>query len=123
MSDLPQARPVQTPGPDGVLVAISNAPDEQTAQAIARALVEEGLAACVNILPAGQSVYRWQGAVEQAHELSLIIKTSKRRFNALAQRLTQLHPYELPEFLAITPDAVLPAYADWVLRETRPRRV
>jgi periplasmic divalent cation tolerance protein len=103
-------------------LAISNAPDEPTAQAIARALVEERLAACVNVLPAAHSVYRWQGVVEQTQELALLIKTSRRRFNALARRLSELHPYEVPELIALAPDAVSPAYADWVLRETRAPR-
>lgn len=123
MSNLPKPLPVQASAPDGVLLAISNAPDEQSAQTIARALVQEGLAACVNILPPGLSIYRWQGSVEQAQEFGMLIKTSRRRFNGLATRLSELHPYDVPELIAIAPNAVAPAYADWVLRETRPHRL
>ena len=122
MSELAKPQPVVTPGPDGVLVAFSNAPDAQTAQRIADARVEEGLAACVNLLAPCHSVYRWQGAVERAQEVPMLIKTSRRRFAALSRRLAELHPYEVPELIAIAPDAASAAYADWVLRETRPKR-
>ena len=84
------------------------------ALAVARVLVEERLAACVNVLPAMTSVYRWEGAVQQEAEEQVVIKTSTDRLAALEARLRQLHPYELPEFLVITADAGSEAYLRWV---------
>jgi len=84
------------------------------AVAVARVLVEERLAACVNVLPAMTSVYRWEGAVQQEAEEQVVIKTSTDRLAALETRLRQLHPYELPEFLVITVDAGAEAYLKWV---------
>ncbi|MBN8799666.1 MAG: divalent-cation tolerance protein CutA [Stenotrophomonas nitritireducens] len=94
-------------------------PDAATAQALARLLVERRLAACVNLLPPMQSVYRWQGQVEQAEELQLLIKTTADRLEALTAALLQHHPYELPEILAVSPSAGLPAYLDWIRAQTR----
>ena len=84
------------------------------AVAVARVLVEERLAACVNVLPPMTSVYRWEGAVQQEAEEQVVIKTSTDRLAALETRLRQLHPYELPEFLVITADAGAEAYLKWV---------
>ncbi|KQO00190.1 MULTISPECIES: divalent-cation tolerance protein CutA [Stenotrophomonas] len=94
-------------------------PDAATAQALARLLVERRLAACVNLLPPMQSVYRWQGQVEQAEEFQLLIKTTAGRLEALTAALLQHHPYELPEILAVSPSAGLPAYLDWIRAQTR----
>ena len=84
------------------------------ATAVARALVDERLAACVNVLPAMTSIYRWDGAVQQEAEEQVVIKTSTDRLAALESRLRQLHAYELPEFLVITADAGSEAYLKWV---------
>ena len=94
-------------------------PDTTTAQMLAHQLVELRLAACVNLLPPMQSVYRWQGQVEQAGEVQLLAKTCADRLDALTAAIVQLHPYELPEILALTPSAGLPAYLDWIRAETR----
>ena len=83
------------------------------AAALARTLVEERLAACVNVLPAMTSTYRWKGTVEQDREQQLLIKTAADRVDALATRLRQLHPYELPEFILLEGTASA-AYAEWV---------
>ena len=101
-----------------VLVAYCTCPDAGSADAIARALVEERLAACVNVLPGVRSTYRWQGAVEQADEVLLLIKTTADRLDALAGRLRSLHPYELPELVAVEARAGLPAYLEWVAAST-----
>ncbi len=93
-------------------------PDADSADRIARALVGEGLAACVNILPGMRSIYRWRGAVESADELLLLIKTSVRRVEAMTSRICQLHPYELPEVIAVQVAAGLPAYLAWIAAET-----
>ena len=94
-------------------------PDTTTAQMLAHQMVELRLAACVNLLPPMQSVYRWQGQVEQAEEVQLLAKTCADRLEALTAAIVQLHPYELPEILALTPSAGLPAYLDWIRAETR----
>ena len=81
---------------------------------VARVLVEERLAACVNVLPAMTSIYRWQGTVQQEAEEQMVIKTTADRLGDLETRLRELHPYELPEFLVITADAGSEAYLKWV---------
>ena len=108
------------PMPMPALICLSSCPDAATAERIATALVEERLAACVNILPGMRSIYRWQGQVERADEVLLLIKTSVEAYPALQARLLALHPYELPELLAVEPAGGLPAYLDWVVAETRP---
>lgn len=101
-------------GDDAVLVAVGNAPDAQAAERIARTLVDERLAACVNLLAPCRSVYRWEGAVESAEEVPLLIKTTARCWEALQARYAQLHPYRVPELLAWPAARALPAYAAWV---------
>ena len=83
------------------------------ASALARTLVEERLAACVNVLPLMTSIYRWQGGLEQEREQQLLIKTAPERVEALAARLRELHPYELPEFIVLD-GAASDAYGAWV---------
>ena len=101
-----------------VLLAYSTCPDAASAQAIAHALVEERLAACVNQVPGVTSTYRWQGRVETASEVLLLIKTTADRMEDLAARLRALHPYELPELIAVEVRTGLPAYLDWVAAQT-----
>lgn len=105
------------PTPESLLV-ITNCPDEDCANAIALALVEEKLAACVNILPRVQSIYRWQGAVDSASEVPLLIKTLAAAYPALEQAIRQRHPYEVPEIIALPITAGLPAYLNWLATET-----
>ncbi|RIX48287.1 MAG: divalent-cation tolerance protein CutA [Rhodocyclales bacterium GT-UBC] len=101
-----------------IQLVLTNCPDEACANAIALALVEDRLAACVNILPRVQSVYRWQGAVESASEIPLLIKTTTAGYPALEARLRELHPYEVPEIIALSVSQGLPAYLNWVVAET-----
>ena len=103
-----------------VLLAYCTCPDAASAATIAHALVEERLAACVNRLPGVHSTYRWQGHVEEADEVLLLIKTTADRLDALTVRLQTLHPYELPELIAVEVRAGLPAYLDWVATESAP---
>lgn len=98
----------------GVRVALCTFPDRDTAAALARTLVEERLAACVNLLPGARSIYRWQGEVEQAEEVVGIIKTTAAGLPALMERLRTLHPYDCPELIVLDAVAGLPAYLDWV---------
>ena len=101
-----------------VRVLFVTAPDGTVARAIARTLVEERLAACVSTLPGVESVYRWQGKIEEAREVLLVIKTVHERVPALMVRVKELHPYEVPEVIALPVEAALPAYAAWVLDAT-----
>jgi periplasmic divalent cation tolerance protein len=102
---------------DAVLV-ISNLPDRASADKLARLLVEERLAACVNIQSPCRSVYRWKGKVEDAEEFTMLIKTTRERYPQLEKAIRENHPYELPEIVAVPLAAGLPAYLDWVASET-----
>jgi periplasmic divalent cation tolerance protein len=104
-------------GPVVVLSAVGAPPD---AERIARALVEERLAACVNVVPGVVSVYRWKGAVEREGELLLVIKTMADRVEALKARLLELHPYELPEVVVIPIGGGHGAYLAWLAEQVRP---
>ena len=104
-------------GPVVVLTALGALPD---AERIARALVEERLAACVNIVPGITSIYRWKGAVEQEAELLLVIKTMAAQLDALKARLLELHPYELPEVVVLPIGGGHQAYLDWIAEQVGP---
>ena len=108
-----------TPADPSVRLVLSTCPDARTADTLATALVDERLAACVNVLPGIRSVYRWQGAVERGEEVLLLIKTTADRQDALVERLKALHPYELPEALAVEAVGGLAAYLHWVAEQTR----
>jgi len=95
-------------------IVLCTVPDEAAARQIASVLVEERLAACVNIVPGISSVYRWEGAVETADELLLIVKTTAAAYVQLQERICALHPYELPEVIAVALDQGLPDYLAWI---------
>ena len=95
------------------------APDTATAERIARTAVEERLAAAANILPGGRSVYRWQGAVNEAAEIVLVLKTAADRLATLAERVRALHPYEVPCIAALPAVDGLGEYLAWIVEETR----
>ena len=103
-----------------VLIVHSACPDAATADAIARVLVEERLAACVQVLAGMRSTYRWAGAIEQADEVLLVAKTRDDRLDALIARVRALHPYELPELVAVEAAGGLAPYLAWVTEQTRP---
>ena len=102
------------------LACLCTCPDAATAARIAEALVDERLAACVNVLPGVDSVYRWQDRVERASEVLLIIKSTRDRLQALTARVVELHPYELPELIAVDIAGGLPGYLAWIADATRP---
>ncbi|HEX5640139.1 MAG TPA: divalent-cation tolerance protein CutA [Burkholderiaceae bacterium] len=102
------------------LVVLTNCPDEAVADRIARTLVESGLAACVNRLAPVASIYRWHGAVERAVETPLLIKTTRARYTEVEQSIRALHPYEVPEIIALAIDAGFPPYLRWIAAETEP---
>ena len=102
------------------LACLCTCPDAATAARIASALVDDRLAACVNVLPGVESVYRWQGRVERASEVLLLIKSTRERLPALTARVVELHPYELPELVAVDIAGGLPGYLAWIADATRP---
>lgn len=100
-------------------MVVTTAPDLEVAERIALALVEAGLAACVNLVPGVTSIYRWQGGVERAAEILMLIKTTAAAVSALEAELKRLHPYEVPEFLVINPEAGSAAYLGWLFESVR----
>jgi periplasmic divalent cation tolerance protein len=107
-------------GAGAVQVALVTAPDVETAAAIGRALVEERLAACVNVVPGVRSIYRFEGAVHDEGEALLIVKTRASLGRALEERVRALHPYQVPEVLRLEPKGGSAPYLAWVLAETGP---
>jgi periplasmic divalent cation tolerance protein len=102
----------------GALLIWTNLPDRPSAESLARELLQRRLAACVNILPAVHSLYRWQGRIEEATEVAVLIKSVQARYAELEQAVRSMHAYEVPEIIAIPICAGLPAYLDWLGRET-----
>ena len=103
---------------DEILLAISTFPDAETATRIARKLVTEKLAACANIGAPVQSIYHWQGTIEEAQETMVFFKTTAARFEEFQGRLRSLHPYEVPEIVALRIAEGLPDYLQWVAEST-----
>lgn len=95
-------------------------PDSDTAERLARSAVQARLAACATALPGAVSTYHWQGGIETAAEVQLLLKTSSDAWPALRDLLHAAHPYELPEIIAVEIVAGLPGYLDWVAAETAP---
>lgn len=106
---------------DDVVLVLSNAPDVLLAKRIAHILVEEGLAACVNLGQPALSMYVWKGETEGAEEVPLTIKTTASRCPALIEALTRLHPYEVPEILVVPVIGGHAAYLQWVREQTSGR--
>ncbi len=103
--------------PDALLV-LTNMPDRAAAVQLAQTLIERRLAACVNVLAECTSVYRWQGGVENATEVPLLIKTRSALYPELENAIRRLHPYELPEIIAVPIRYGLTEYLEWVSGET-----
>lgn len=104
-----------------VIMVVTNLPDSATAERIADMLVTDGVAACVNILPGCTSIYRWQNKIEHANEVPMLIKTTRAAYPQLESALRKVHPYALPEIIALPVSAGLPEYLNWVITETRTR--
>lgn len=100
------------------ILVLTNAPDSEVANRIAGHLVDQGLAACVNILTPCTSIYHWQGRTESAQEIPLLIKTVQSRYMEVETAICKLHPYELPEIVQVPLDSGLPAYLQWLISET-----
>lgn len=104
-----------------VIMVITSLPDRASAERIADMLVTDGVAACVNILAECTSVYRWEGELSHTKEVPLLIKTARTAYPQLQSALRKVHPYELPEIIALPVSAGLPEYLKWVVTETRTR--
>ena len=102
------------------VVVLSTAGSTEEAERIATALVDERLAACVNLVPAVTSIYRWQGAVERATEVLMVMKTRRALSRRLVARLQELHGYDVPEAIVLPIDGGSRPYLEWVLGETAP---
>lgn len=100
------------------LLVLTNLPDVASAETLARALIERRAAACVNVLAACRSIYRWRGEVETADEIPLLIKTTTVNYPRVEELVRAMHPYELPELIAIPITHGLPPYLDWLATET-----
>jgi periplasmic divalent cation tolerance protein len=106
---------------DDMVLVISNAPDLLLAKRIAHVVVEEGLAACVNLGAPMLSIYAWKGEVEGADEVPMWFKTTAGRLDELMQKIARMHPYEVPEIIALPVTASAEPYRDWVREQTAPR--
>lgn len=101
------------------IVVFSNLPDRKKAEELAAALVQRQAAACVNILSPCKSIYRWQGAVEEAEEVPVLIKTTASRYELVEKIIRDMHPYEVPEIISLEISKGLPAYLEWVSAESQ----
>lgn len=102
-------------------LVLSTAASAEEGQGIGRRLVQERLAACVNVLPAAHSIYVWEGELQEANEALLLIKTRRDRYPELARRIQELHSYAVPEIIALPIDSGAPSYVDWVREMAAPR--
>lgn len=96
------------------LIVYCTCPDRKTADGLASELVSAGLAACVNLLPGVESVYRWQGKIARDSEILLLIKSDDAHFGALKDTISRLHPYEVPEIIAVPVEAGHQPYLEWI---------
>ncbi|GGC80581.1 divalent-cation tolerance protein CutA [Undibacterium terreum] len=103
---------------DQILLVICNVPDAASAQQLAEEILKNNYAACVNVMPEMRSFYNWNGRQETSTEFALLIKSTQTRYAELQALIENLHPYEVPEIIAIPVAAGLPAYLQWVLKET-----
>jgi len=101
------------------VIVLVTGPDYETTRAMAHYLVQERLAACVNVIDGVTSVYRWQDSVEEAHEALAILKTTPERLSTLKTRVIELHPYDVPEFLVLPVSEGAKPYLDWVANSVR----
>jgi periplasmic divalent cation tolerance protein len=104
--------------PSQALLVLTNLPDAASARSLARRLIETKVAACVNCIAGVASVYRWQGAIEEAEETTLLIKTTAERYDALEAELKAAHPYQVPEIIAVPVVRGWAPYLDWIGQET-----
>lgn len=101
-----------------VLIVLTSLPDRESARKLARHMIEQRLAACVNVLSECHSIYRWQGKIESAQEVPVLIKTTAARYSEVERAIQSQHPYELPEIVAVPVSAGLARYLAWIENET-----
>jgi periplasmic divalent cation tolerance protein len=101
------------------ILIMTNFPDKKGAVALAEALIDQHLAACVNVLSPCTSIYRWQGTVESVDEIPILIKTLRQHYDRVEQLIKIMHPYELPEVIMVPILNGLPAYLQWIANETQ----
>jgi periplasmic divalent cation tolerance protein len=118
MAEAPQPEARQ----EDLVLLLSTLPTPEAAEEMVARLVDERLIACGNLVPGLRSIYRWQGEVARETEVLAILKTSRSRVGELLRRAAELHPYEVPELVAIAPETVAGAYARWVREETSEER-
>lgn len=104
---------------DGAIIVLCACPNQEIAEQIASSLVEQRLAACVNIIPGVQSVYRWQGKIARDDELLLVSKTTASMFDQLSAHIVDLHPYELPEVIAVSIERGISEYLQWIEEQVK----
>lgn len=109
---------MHVPGPEEILLVFCTAPDADTARRLARAAVEQKLAACANLVPGVTSIYTWEESLHEEHEVLILLKTVLSRFEALREALVKAHPYQVPEVLAVPVGDIHRPYRDWVLGAT-----
>jgi len=117
----PETDPHAAGGNDGIVLVLLTGPSPEELQRLATRLVEERLAACVNILSGVTSVYRWQGGIERDSEALGIVKTARSLVERLQARVLELHPYDVPEVLVVETSGGSRDYLDWVLDSVSPR--
>lgn len=103
---------------EAIVVGLMTAPSKEVAERIVRDLVERGLVACGNVLGGVRSIYRWRGAVEEADEVLAVMKARASDVEAVGRRVQELHPYEVPEWIALPVSGGLAAYLEWLVDET-----
>lgn len=108
---------MSTRPPATVTAVLTTAPDKSVAESLASSVVEERLAACANLIPGVTSIYRWEGEIRTDAEVLVVFKTTDDRFNALRDRVLELHPYDVPEVLALPVPEGSADYLDWVREE------
>lgn len=102
-----------------LIVVFCTVPDDETAERLARGLVEKRLAACVKVIPGVRSYYRWEGEIEVGSEIQLLIKTRHTHFQAIDEWLQEHHPYEVPELIALPASHAAAPYAQWATKQTQ----
>jgi len=101
-----------------MMLIMNTIPDKETAEKLAKSLVEKKLAACVSIIPIGKSVYRWKGKIEEKEELLLLIKTKERLFQRVEAHIRANHPHDVPEIIGFKADKGQQMYLSWADRST-----
>ncbi len=105
--------------PHELIVIFCTVPDDETAERLAKGLVEKRLAACVKVIPGVRSFYRWEGKIEVGSEVQMLIKTQRSRFEAIEEWIHEQHPYEVPELVALSACDVAEPYAKWAVEQTQ----